>query len=199
MEIWIGTTNRGKLSEIRPLLEKDFPQATVHSIGELSTYSQPPENGQTYLDNARIKAKSLRALKPNSLVIAEDSGLEAEGLGGLPGIHSARYAGPRASDAENNAKLLKMLKIRSSVRSARFVCQLVAYLPSGEEILTQGVLLGEILQAPRGQMGFGYDPLFVPQGQSQTMAELGYAFKNKESHRAQAVKTLIEILHSKGF
>ncbi len=193
MEIWIGTTNKGKLAEMRPLLEKAFPELVVHSIEELPHYSQPPEDGKTFLDNARIKARSVKVMKPGVWVLAEDSGLEVEGLGGLPGIHSARYAGPHARDSENVAKLLKMLQIRSVAnRNARFLCTMVAFDPQGNEHIFTGELKGVIGKNPVGQMGFGYDPVFVPLGETKSMAELGPAFKNKHSHRAQATLILID-------
>ena len=194
MEIWVGTTNKGKLSEFKLLFEKEFPEVKIHSLSELSNYSQPPENGQTYLDNARIKAKSLKAMKPGVWVVAEDSGLEVEGLNNLPGIHSARYAGPKASDSENVAKLLKMLQIRSNNRAAKFVCTMVVFTPAGEEWIFNGELKGLIAPTPAGQHGFGYDPIFTPTGEKQTLAELGYAFKNQNSHRAAATRALISKL-----
>ena len=199
MDIWIGTTNKGKLSEMRPLLEKASPEVKIHSLDELPHYTQPPENGKTFLDNARIKARSVKAMKPGAWVIAEDSGLEVEALGGLPGIHSARYAGPHARDSENVAKLLKMMQLKAATtRNAKFVCTMVVFDPQGTEHVFTGELNGTIGKVPVGQMGFGYDPVFVPNGETKTMAELGPAFKNKHSHRAQATHSFIEkLLQSK--
>jgi XTP/dITP diphosphohydrolase len=195
MEFWIGTTNKGKLSEFKLILEKEFPDIQIHSLTELPHYSQPPENGKTFLENARIKAKSLKAMKPGTYVMSEDSGLEVEGLGGLPGIHSARYAGPKAADSENIAKLLKMMQIRVvGNRNASFVCSMVVFTPSGEEWLFEGKMPGEIAKTPAGQMGFGYDPVFIAQGQTQTLAQLGPGFKNQISHRAMAAKALVQRL-----
>jgi XTP/dITP diphosphohydrolase len=195
MDIWIGTTNKGKLSEMRPLLEKAVPGIVIHSLDELPHYSQPPENGKTFLDNARIKARSVKAMKPGTWVVAEDSGLEVEALGGLPGVHSARYAGPHARDSENVAKLLKMLQLKAATtRNAKFLCTMVVFDPQGAEHIFTGELLGTIGRNPVGQMGFGYDPVFVPVGETKTMAELGPAFKNKNSHRAQATHSFIEKL-----
>lgn len=197
MELWIGTTNKGKLSEFKLLFDKELPSLELHTLQELPYYVQPPENGQTFLENARIKAKSLKAMKPGVWVMAEDTGLEVEALNNLPGIHTARYAGPKASDSENVAKLLKMLQIRSATnRNARFVCVLVAYSPSGEEFVFNGELKGTISKAPAGQHGFGYDPVFVPTGETKSLAELGHAYKNANSHRAQATKSFIEKLKS---
>ena len=195
MEIWLATTNKGKIAEFKLLLQKGFPDCQIHSIEELKSYSQPPENGKTYLENARIKARSVKAMKPGTYVIAEDSGLEVEGLGNLPGIHTARYAGPKASDNENIAKLLKMMQIRPmNNRNARFVCSMVVYVPTGEEWTFEGDLKGAIAKAPAGKMGFGYDPVFVCEGQTQTLAELGPSFKQQHSHRAAATKAFIQKL-----
>lgn len=186
--IWIATTNRGKLLEFQQL----FQGWMVKSVADLKNYSAPPENGQTFEDNARIKAKSLKAMVPGEWVVADDSGLEVEGLGNLPGIHSARYAGPKASDAENNAKLLKMSAMRLSAdkRQAQFRCVLVAYSPEGKEHVVDGVLKGKLADKMRGTTGFGYDSLFIPEGQDKTLAELGISEKNRMSHRAQAFKKL---------
>lgn len=196
-ELWFATGNKGKLSEVRLLMEKEFPGIQIRGNNDIPSYFAPPENGQSFLDNARIKAKSLKAMKSGLWVMAEDSGLEVEGLGNLPGIHSARYAGPKASDSENVAKLLKMMQIRQiSPRTARFQCAMVVYTPTGEEWLFTGTLPGEIARNVKGQHGFGYDPVFVPEGETQTLAELGLAYKNKHSHRARAVGAFIEKLRT---
>jgi XTP/dITP diphosphohydrolase len=191
-ELWISTTNQGKLNEFRNILGD---AVHTHSVAELSFYSAPPETGQTFEDNARIKARTLKALKPGVWVVADDSGLEVPGLGGLPGVHSARYAGDKASDAENVAKLLKMIQIRSNAnRAAQFVCVLVAFDPSGAEHVIHGVVKGAIATTARGKTGFGYDPVFVPEGQEKTYAELGPAVKNQGSHRAQAIRELFRLM-----
>jgi XTP/dITP diphosphohydrolase len=192
MELWVSTTNQGKLNEFRNILGG---QVELHAVGEFKFYSAPKEDGQTFADNARIKAKTLRALKSGVWVVADDSGLEVEGLGGLPGIHSARYAGEKASDGENVAKLLKMMQIRSAAnRAAQMTCVLVAYDPSGAEHLISGSVKGQIATSVRGQSGFGYDPVFCPEGQSKTYAELGPAEKNRTSHRSQAIRELWRLM-----
>ena len=125
--------------------------------------------------------------------MAEDSGLEVEGLGNLPGIHSARYAGPKAADSENVAKLLKMMQIRALTnRNAQFKCCMVVYTPTGEEWIFNGELKGQISKSPAGQHGFGYDPVFIPENETKTLAELGSGFKSKNSHRARATMAFIE-------
>lgn len=191
-QLWVSTTNQGKLNEFRNILVN---KVEIHSVAELPNYFAPPENGQTFADNARIKAKSLKALKPGTWVVADDSGLEVEGLGGLPGIHSARYAGEKASDGENIAKLLKMVQIRTPAnRKAQFRCVLVAYDPAGNEHVIEGVVVGTLSQSARGKGGFGYDPVFVPEGKEQTFSELGPAVKNQISHRAKAIRDLLRLI-----
>jgi XTP/dITP diphosphohydrolase len=193
MELWIATGNQGKLNEFKMLLNKLPLQ--IHSQKEMPVFSQPPENGETFVANARIKARALRSVQNQKWVIGEDSGLVVEGLNGLPGIHSARYAGPKAGDSENIAKLLKMMQIRQvQNRKAEFICVIVAFSPTGEEHVFEGRMAGEIAKNVRGQGGFGYDPVFIPEGETQTLAELGSAAKNRVSHRAKAVQQLIEVL-----
>jgi XTP/dITP diphosphohydrolase len=190
--IWVATMNQGKLNEFRNILSQ---YADVHSSADLKVYSLPKETGQTFEENARIKARSLKSMKPGEWIVADDSGIEVEGLGGMPGIHSARYAGEKAGDSENTAKLLKMVQIRTNTnRKAQFRCVLVAYSPTGEEFVLEGTISGMIASSAKGTTGFGYDSVFIPDGQAKTYAELGHAFKNQGSHRAQAIRKLIPLL-----
>lgn len=194
MELWIATGNKGKLSEYKLLL-RELAELNLHSQGEIASFTPRPEDGKTFEDNARIKAKTLRAVKNNVWVLGEDSGLVVEGLNGLPGIHSARYAGPKASDSENVAKLLKMMALKPMPnRNAKFVCVTVVYTPQGEEWVCTGELKGTIALKPAGLHGFGYDPVFIPEGQNQTLAELGDGYKTQHSHRAQAAKAFLKKL-----
>jgi XTP/dITP diphosphohydrolase len=128
--------------------------------------------------------------------LADDSGLEVDALGGMPGIRSARYAGDGASDAENNAKLLQALRnVPDAARTARFVCVIAVAGADGRELaVVDGTCAGRIAREPKGTHGFGYDPLFVPDGFAQTMAELGPGTKNRISHRAKAAAKLVPIL-----
>lgn len=191
-DLWISTGNKGKLSEFKIFFSKELPNTKVFSISDLPVFSAPPENGTTFLENARIKGKSLKAMKTGHWILAEDSGLEVEGLGKLPGIHSARYAGPKASDGENIAKLLKMMQIRSVAdRSARFYCSMVVYTPQGEEWLFEGALNGKIAKNPTGQHGFGYDPVFIPENETKSLAELGSGYKSHHSHRFHACQAFM--------
>ncbi len=191
MKLWLATTNSGKIREISQILENSGIE--IHTPSELSFYAAPPENGKTFEENARIKAKSLHSVVPNDWVLADDSGLEVEGLNNLPGIHSARYAGEKARDSENTAKLLKMLSLKSPTnRKAKFRCVLVLRGPGGKESVFSGELAGEITKAMRGTSGFGYDPVFQPTGEQRTLAEMTAADKNRISHRADALKKVRE-------
>lgn len=192
MELWLATSNPGKLQEIKTLLS-ELP-ISIHAQNELPVYASPPETGDTFLANARIKAKSMQAMKREAWVLADDSGLECRGLNNLPGIHSARYAGEKATDKENVAKLLKMLQIRTTDRHAEFKSVLVAYSPNGEEFVFEGTLKGTIAMKQSGTSGFGYDPVFMPEGQAKTLAELTLAEKNRISHRGQALRMFKDAL-----
>ncbi|MES2965752.1 MAG: RdgB/HAM1 family non-canonical purine NTP pyrophosphatase [Bdellovibrionota bacterium] len=196
-EIWFASGNQGKTNEMKMLLNKliSVGQLALHTQSELPVFSAPPENGDSFLANARIKARALKSMKPGTWVFGEDSGLAVEGLNGLPGIHSARYAGPKAQDSENMAKLLKMMTLRPMAnRKASFVSTIVAFDPQGTEHVFEGKLEGEIAKAARGNQGFGYDPVFIPEGEQKTLAELGVAFKNTVSHRAKASAGLMTLL-----
>lgn len=203
-EIWIATGNAGKAEEFKLILsERGF---SVHDLRALKTpYTPPPENGTTYAENAKIKAKSLSRLVKSAFVLADDSGIEVEGLGALPGVHSARYAGPKCSATENVAKLLKMLNLRSPLnRKAKMVCSLHLMAPEVDSASTArqewsvtAEMMGEIAaKASAIGSGFGYDPVFIPSGESRTLAELGVAYKLKHSHRALALEKLLDELSS---
>jgi XTP/dITP diphosphohydrolase len=145
------------------------------------------------------KARELARLLPGWEIetIGEDSGLEVEGLDGRPGIRSARYSGPRATDEQNVARLLEELAgIAGDGRRARYVCELVCLSPAGDEARGTGTLAGRIAAEPRGLAGFGYDPVFVPEGEERTVAELGDDWKTRRSHRAAAAAALHEAVGS---
>lgn len=154
----------------------------------------PPETGATYRENALLKARAVHAaLKLPAL--GDDSGIEVDALGGAPGVRSARYAGESAGDAENNARLLEVLRGRpASERRARFRCVLALVGPAGEETVVEGVCAGRILESPRGDHGFGYDPLFLPDGMTESFAQLPQAVKDRISHRARAAEALRKAL-----
>lgn len=181
MKARLASRNPHKLAELRHAL----PGWELRPL-DLAEY--PPETGSTYEENARAKARFGRDLASNGeWVLGEDSGLEAEGLGGRPGIESARWA------ADGVSRLLAELS-GAATRRARYVCTIVAVSPLGEEIVVTGTLGGVIEGPPRGSEGFGYDPVFVPVGESMTVAELGNAWKREHSHRAQAARALASAL-----
>jgi XTP/dITP diphosphohydrolase len=180
-----ASRNPGKLRELRALL----PDWEI----EPAAASLPEETGATFYENAR--AKALFVAEPGRWTLGEDSGLEVEGLGGAPGIRSARFGGPAASDEENVQKLLEALAgADGAARRARYVSELVALSPEGAEFRARGTLEGNIGNDPRGSEGFGYDPVFVPRGEARTVAELGDAWKREHSHRARAVRALVAAL-----
>lgn len=186
MEVFLVTSNPGKASEAKAILE-----GSGLEIRMLPMWLGEVETGTTYEENARLKVTAgFRMLR--APVLAEDAGLEVDALEGLPGLHSARFAGPSATSADNNAKVLRLLEgVSSDGRSARYQAVAVLLLPSGEEIIGRGTLEGQIESAPRGGGGFGYDPLFVPRGKDRTVAQLSTSEKNEISHRAQALREIV--------
>ncbi|MBR2344527.1 MAG: RdgB/HAM1 family non-canonical purine NTP pyrophosphatase [Lentisphaeria bacterium] len=182
-----ATGNAHKLDEYRQLL--DGQDVELRSLRDYPGYQEPEENGSTFKENASIKA--LAASKHcNALAFADDSGLEVEALDGRPGIHSSRYA---PTDTERIAKLLEEMKGQSN-RRARFVC-VIAIAVNGEVIETfEGEVKGTILDAPRGENGFGYDPVFQPDGFEKSFAELSQDEKNRISHRANAYAKVQEFV-----
>ena len=193
MDLLLATRNQHKSREFCELLGSDFKVIDLSSFPEIII---PEETGQTFEENARLKA--IAASQDRHLwVIADDSGLEVEAFGGAPGIYSARYAGKNATDAENVEKLLRELSARNITgkkRSARFRC-VIALAQNGKLRGTfEGVAEGNIVDPPRGIGGFGYDPVFQPDGFEQTFAEMPPELKNKISHRAKAIAALREAL-----
>jgi XTP/dITP diphosphohydrolase len=182
----LASRNRHKARELERLLPG-------WSIEPLERDDYPPESGATYRENAAAKAAFARAHSTaGAWTLGEDSGLEVEALGGRPGIRSARYA-PEGAPAI--AKLLGELEgVPDDRRGARYVSELVAIAPDGEELAGSGRLSGRIAHAPRGSEGFGYDPIFVPEGEERTVAELGDEWKACNSHRALAARELLEAL-----
>jgi XTP/dITP diphosphohydrolase len=191
----VATRNRGKLREIVALLA-GLP-FTLRTIDELAPDAELREDGDTFEANALAKAR--QAARATGLpAIADDSGLEVAALAGEPGVFSARYAGLPSDDGRNNAKLLQALRdVPAGRRGARFRCVAV-FVDAGRgvEIVRTGECAGEILEAPRGDLGFGYDPLFLVPALGRTMAELPLAEKNNLSHRAAAFRALADALRS---
>ena len=196
LTIVLATSNHGKIQELRALLA-DLPVQFLSVADVLGEQPTIVEDGATFEANALIKARAV-ARATRTLALADDSGLEVDALGGRPGVRSARFAHERATDAENNAALLRELEnIEEGARGARFRCVLALVNPwrESESHVAEGSCEGTIARAPRGNGGFGYDPLFLVTGQGgRAMAELSEDDKNRISHRALAVRSLRKIL-----
>jgi XTP/dITP diphosphohydrolase len=177
LKAFLCSANEHKLAEMRELL----PELALEPLAA----DYPPEGGDTYLDNARIKARFGRMVGPaGAWMLADDSGIEVAALGGAPGVATARWA-----QGEHVERLLEALDGETD-RSARYVCELVCLSPEGVEARGTGILEGSIPSEAAGGEGFGFDPVFVPAGESRTVAELGDAWKALHSHRALAARAL---------
>ena len=186
MEVVLATSNPGKAREARAILE-----GSGLGVRSFDGWLGEVETGLSYLDNARLKASAASRMV-GVPVLAEDAGIEVDALDGLPGPRSGRFAGESATPAQNNAKLLRLLEgIPLERRTARYRIVAVLLLPSGVEYVGEGTLEGRLLDAARGEGGFGYDPLFVPDGQDRTVAEMRADEKNVMSHRALALRDLL--------
>jgi len=183
MKILIASRNAHKIQEIREIF--NLPGVEWVSTAEFPELHDVVEDGETFEANAIKKATEL-ARATGLWALADDSGLEVAALGNAPGVFSARYAGEPCNHAHNNAKLLRELAGKSD-RSARFRCVAALSDPSGRAETVSGSCPGRIVEAPRGAKGFGYDPLFVPEGYAATFAEMGNEQKNKLSHRGRAM------------
>jgi XTP/dITP diphosphohydrolase len=193
VKVVVATRNKGKLREILPLLAGAPLLAPLElcTIDDVAPDAELREDGVTFVENALAKAR--QAARATGLpAIADDSGLEVDALDGAPGVYSARYAGRGADDDSNNAKLLEALRgVPPAQRTARFRCVAVFVDPARAlELVRDGACEGEVLEAPRGQDGFGYDPLFYVPKVGRTMAELPLEEKNRLSHRATAFRAL---------
>jgi XTP/dITP diphosphohydrolase len=191
----LATRNSGKVRGIARILED--AGWSLCSLREFEHVETPEENGETYADNAIAKAR-FYAAATGLCALADDSGLEVEALGGAPGVFSARYAGENASDADRRELLLaELLKTNDNDRRARFVCVVAIASANGAVLnVSEGTCEGTITFAPRGAGGFGYDPLFIPDGYNQTFAELPAEVKNQISHRARALIKTHQFLKS---
>jgi len=195
MELVVATGNQGKLREIRALL--DGSQIVVLGLDAFPDLPEVEEDGATFEANARKKAATVARLT-GRLTLADDSGLEVAALGGRPGVHSARFAGDSARDADNNAKLLQTLAaIPLEKRQGAFCCAMALCDSDGECRVFFGKVEGIVLESPRGEGGFGYDPLFLVREYGRTMAELPMEIKNRISHRGQALRQALEVLRTR--
>ena len=199
MKILIATTNKGKLREFKSLLSQ--MNIETLSLDDMKEKIEVEEDGKTFLENAIKKAKEYANFY-NIPVIAEDAGLEVEALNNYPGVYSARFydidfGGKEEivtnKDEANIKKLLRLLEGKNN-RKARFVSTVVFYSPKDFGLWTEGYCYGEIAKEPRGNKGFGYDPIFIPEGYDKTMAEISPEEKNRISHRGKAVRKLMEKL-----
>ncbi|MCS6710964.1 RdgB/HAM1 family non-canonical purine NTP pyrophosphatase [Brachybacterium sp. EF45031] len=192
----LATHNRGKLEELRRILAEAVPGFTEESLVSAGGLELPDvvENGVTFAENALLKARAACAAT-GLVAIADDSGLAVDVLGGAPGVFSARWSGRHGDDAANNALLLAQLgDVPDEHRGAEFVCAAVMVTPQGREVVETGRMRGRLLRGPRGGGGFGYDPLFIPDGEDRTSAELSPAEKDAISHRGRAFRALLPAL-----
>ncbi len=192
-ELLIATKNVGKIKELEKLLA-DLP-VRLKSLNEFPNIIEPEETGATFSENACLKATSY-ALQTGLISLADDSGLEVEALNGAPGVYSARYAEENATDTEKIEKLLKEVKeTNDKNRRARFVCAMAIADETGEiEFIAEGICNGRIALTESGTGGFGYDPIFIPDGFSETFGELSVDIKQQISHRARASFKIIQYL-----
>lgn len=199
-KLLVATGSRHKLDELRHLL--DLPGTDLLSLADLGLTDSAVEDGATFEANARLKAVHYSRLS-GMPTLADDSGIEVDALDGRPGVFTRRYAGPDATDEQNNDRLLEELAgLPAERRGARYRCVLVFIDDNGHEEVTTGTLEGSIALGPRGSNGFGYDPLFEPLAQvgaGRTVGEMSTAEKGQISHRAQAARSMRELLIARGY
>lgn len=190
----LATHNKKKLVEIERIVGPLLPGLEVLTLDDFEAYDEPVESELTFAGNALLKARAAVA-RTGLPVLADDSGLAVDALNGMPGVLSARWAGRPKSDERNNALLLEQLDdVPDDLRTAAFVSVVAFVLPSGEEQVVEGRVPGRVLRAPRGEGGFGYDPLFRPDGVEQTMAELSSEEKDALSHRGRALREITPLV-----
>ena len=192
LQILAATSNKHKVEEFRAAFAPIQEKIQIITLDDIPAFDMPEENGSTFEENAMIKARNASAFA-DMPAFADDSGLEVTALNGAPGIYSARYAGENASDSDRIAKLLREMEGRSD-RSARFVCCAALAYRGMEVKVFRGVVNGEIMLQPAGSHGFGYDPVFRPEGYDRSFAELGPEIKDRISHRAHALEQLVAFI-----
>lgn len=185
MKLIIASNNKHKVYEIKTMLGNKFSE--ILSLKEAGISHETVEDGTTFLENAAKKAREIAEIS-GCAALADDSGICIDALDGAPGIYSARFSG--GTDEDNNNLLLKKLEGKSD-RGAHYTSAMVVAYPDGRCVSAEGYMYGTITESPRGTHGFGYDPLFVPVGESRTVAEMSDAEKNEISHRANALKALL--------
>ncbi len=193
MRIIAATHNEGKLAELRELI-KDYDMELLSQAESGMGHVEIEENGTSCEENSKIKAETICRLS-GEIAIADDTGLFVDALDGDPGIHAARYAGEGCSEAANRKKLLENLKdVPFEKRTAKFVTVITVVYPSGKVVVAKGECPGHICPEERGERGFGYDSVFMPENSGKTFAELPMDFKNKVSHRGRALQRLAQLL-----
>lgn len=193
MELIIASNNKHKIREIKEILGGRFDD--IRSLSEAGITHETVEDGKTFLENAYKKASEIAAIS-GAAALADDSGICVDALDGAPGIYSARFAGDNtvhSIDEDNNALLLRKLEGKRN-RGAHYTAAVVIVYPDGRSVSAEGHLFGHITESPRGAGGFGYDPLFVPEGERRTVAEMSDEEKNKISHRARALEAILKKL-----
>jgi XTP/dITP diphosphohydrolase len=190
----LGTRNPKKLAELRRILKASGVDVSVTDLGEYPDMPEVAETGATFTENALLKARAVVA-HTGRPAVAEDSGLCVDALNGMPGVLSARWAG-RHGDDEANLRLVlaQLADVPSGRRAAHFACGAALVLPSGQERVTEGTVIGRIAGAPRGTNGFGYDPIFVPLSSALTTAEMSEEAKDAISHRGRALRALAPVI-----
>lgn len=195
--IILATHNAKKLAELRRITAALLSGVQVLGLDDVPAYPEPAETEATFEGNALIKARACMAATGRP-ALADDSGLAVDVLNGMPGVRSARWAGPDATDEDNNQLLLRQLAdVPAERRTATFVCAMALAWPDGSETTRRGEVIGRLRTTPRGQNGFGYDPLFIPDGYAVTTAELDSRAKDAISHRGRAVRAIAEVLAEK--
>jgi len=190
----LATRNAQKLAELQRMVAAEAPEVEVLGVADVADYPEPAETERTFEGNALLKARACVAAT-GLPALADDSGLAIDVLNQMPGVRSARWAGPGASDQENNALLLRQLAdVPAAERTARFVCAMALVLPDGIEHVRIGEMRGRIGVSPAGHNGFGYDPLFVADGYAMTNGELEPSAKDAISHRGRAVRAILPVL-----
>lgn len=190
MKLIIASNNAHKIYEIKKILSGKFDE--ILSLKEANVHHETVEDGSTFMENSLKKAREISEIT-GCAALADDSGICAHALDGAPGIYSARFAGEykgQESDDRNNALLLDKLSDKAD-KTAHYTCAMALVYPDGREVCAEGYMYGAITDNPRGTRGFGYDPLFIPDGESRTVAEMSDDEKNLISHRANALKLLL--------
>jgi XTP/dITP diphosphohydrolase len=189
--IVLATGNKGKIRELSEMLGASHPELTVLGLKDFPDIGEIPETGETFEENALIKARAVCAAT-GLVAVADDSGLVVDGLGGAPGVYSARYSGEGATDASNLSKVLAELEcVPDSRRTARFMCVMAACAPNGVTLVAEGSWEGRIIKEPMGDNGFGYDPVFWDDELGCTAAQMAPEIKNGRSHRGRALRALM--------